>query len=184
MLCTTGQVRHPCTTARCGSASPGRATLRESAAADRAPEPEDDQRTDHGCDPGAEIEELVDRIAETECLGEETPEQCADDAEHGRQDEADAFPAGHDRLRDHAREKPEDDPGDDRHLAVAIAALDDGRVLTTTAAVTCVPEPAPARPEDEREQEADDPDDHEDHADCGDIDARHLGGHRPRENGA
>ena len=66
---------------------------------------------------------------------------------------------------------------------VSAIALDDGRVLTT-ATVTRVPEAAPARPEDEREQEADDPDDHEDHADRGDVHARHLGGHRPRENGA
>ena len=53
--------------------------------------------------------------------------------------------------------------------------VDDGGVLSATASCSvATPEPAPARPEDERGDQADDTDDHEDHACDLDVDAGNL----------
>ena len=95
------------------------------------------------------------------------------------------LPAGHDRLRDHAREKAEQYPPDDSHLrsGATVVARNDGRVLTA-ATVARSAEPAPTRPEDERERDPDDPDDKQDDAYDLDVDARSLGGDRPGEDGA
>ena len=55
-----------------GRREPRPRKLRESAGADHFPEPEDDERTDHGGDPRAQIEELVDRVPETKSGGQNT----------------------------------------------------------------------------------------------------------------
>jgi hypothetical protein len=65
--------------------------------------------------PCAQIEELVDRVAETKRRGEEAAEERPGDSENRREDDSDALAAGHDRFRDHPGEKSEHDPGDDAH---------------------------------------------------------------------
>jgi hypothetical protein len=53
-------------------------------AGDRLPDQQEDNRADDRRDPGAEKEELVDRVAEPERLCDEASEEGADDADDRR----------------------------------------------------------------------------------------------------
>ena len=68
------------------------------------PEDEEGGRADHGGKPRAEVEELVDRVAEPERAGDEAADDGAEDADHGRDDDPAALATRQQCLRQHAGE--------------------------------------------------------------------------------
>ena len=88
---------------RCSSA-PSSASG-ESPSAKCVPGEEDHHRPDDRSDPRAEVEELVDRIAEAQGRCEEASEQRAPDPQQHRHDDSDALVPRDEPLRDHPGEK-------------------------------------------------------------------------------
>jgi predicted MPP superfamily phosphohydrolase len=76
---------------------------------------EQDDRADDRGQPGADVEELVQRVGVEERAGEEAAEDRADDADDGRDDDAARIVARKDRLGDRAGQRSEDDERDDAH---------------------------------------------------------------------
>jgi 3',5'-cyclic AMP phosphodiesterase CpdA len=86
------------------------------AAADHhAVDHEQDDRTDDRRQPRADVEELVHRVGIEEHAGEEAADDRSGDPDQRGDDDSAGVVAGQDRLRDRAREQPEDDERDDAH---------------------------------------------------------------------
>jgi predicted MPP superfamily phosphohydrolase len=83
---------------------------------DRPVDQQQDDRADDRGQPGADVEELVERIGVEDRPGEEPAEQRAGDADDRGDDDPARVGARQDRLREGAGEQPEDDERDDSHL--------------------------------------------------------------------
>src|SRR5215203_7517370 len=81
-----------------------------------------DDRADDRPEPGAEIEELVDRVTEAERLGDQAADESPCNADQGSNDEAARIVAGKKRLCDQPSEKSKDDPTDDAHTPPLVFA--------------------------------------------------------------
>src|SRR4029453_11114067 len=87
-----------------------------------------DDGSNDGRQPGADVEELIDGVVAEQHRGQEPPEDGPDDPDDDRHDDAAGVVAGHDRLGDGAGDQAEDDPTDDAHV-VPPASLDDDAQL-------------------------------------------------------
>jgi predicted MPP superfamily phosphohydrolase len=86
------------------------------AAHDHPVDQEQDDRADDRGQPGADVEELVQRVGVEDRAGDEAAEERAHDADDGRDDDAARVVARKDRLGDRSGERSQDDEGDDAHV--------------------------------------------------------------------
>src|SRR5215213_5043076 len=82
---------------------------------DEAVDQEEKDRSDDRRDPRAPVEELVDRVAEAECLGDEPADDGTHDPDESRDDDPSWIVSRKDRFRDRAGEQSKNDPADDSH---------------------------------------------------------------------
>ena len=79
-----------------------------SAAGDRAVDQKQHDRADDGSEPRAEVEELVDWVAESERLRNQAADECSGDADQRRDDDSSRVVAREDRLGDDPCQEPQD----------------------------------------------------------------------------
>jgi hypothetical protein len=82
---------------------------------DRLPDQEENDGADDRSDPRAPVEELVDRVTESNRLRDEAGDQSSCYADEGCHDEPAGLLSGQDRLGDQASKQTQDDPTDDSH---------------------------------------------------------------------
>jgi hypothetical protein len=78
-----------------------------------AVEHEQDDRADDGCQPGRDVEKLIERVRPEESGREKATQERTGDTDERGHDQAAWVVSGHDRLRDQASEQAEDDERDD-----------------------------------------------------------------------
>src|SRR5262245_18618719 len=83
--------------------------------AEPAPEQQEEDRADDRADPGAEVPELVDRVAEAQRPRDAAGQQRAADADQAGDDDAAGLLSGEDRLGDESGDQPDQNAADDPH---------------------------------------------------------------------
>src|SRR5215211_1801745 len=142
----------PDATRSCGAAGrarphrgPSGAAQSAAATGDGSVSHEQHERPDDRRDPRADVEELVDRIAEAERLGDETPKDRPDDADDRRDDDPTGVVTRQEELGDDACKQAQHDPPDDSHASSSfVVRVDFPRFLSAKRACSSVFDRSPA----------------------------------------